>query len=542
MLRFSFPKIKNIKGVFREKFPGRPLWQKIWGGQPPELLLLTIPVIVVAFMVIPLAYVGLRSLQAGTERWVKLLDTRIPQLLWNTMSLATVVTFLGIVLGVSLAWLVIRTDLPAKKYWQWLLAFPLLIPPYVGAMSYIMVFGPRGWVRDLFGTPLFNIYGFWSVSLIMTMFTYPYVFLITSAALKKLNMNYEEVGLSLGLSYREVYYRIILPLLRPAIGAGAILIALYVLSDFGGISMMRYTTFTAAIYFQIGSFDRETASVLSTVLISITLVFLYLEAKTREKQAFYQTDGTFRKPRIVELGKWKIPMVCYVIGIFLLAVVIPIGVLTYWSTLGIANGALNQRFWGFVWNSLLAAGLTAFLCMILSLPVVYLKSRYPSVASKMIEKIAYAGYALPGVIVALGIIFVFNQYIPVLYSTVAMVIMAYVMRFLPKSMQSQDAALKQVSPELDEAGRSLGYPPWKVITKIIFPLILPGILTGGALVFVSAIKELPTTLLLRPPGMDTLAVRIWIEASDYFYDLAAPAALLMILVSALPLKWMLGKY
>ncbi len=180
--------------------------------------------------------------------------------------------------------------------------------------------------------------------------------------------------------------------------------------------------------------------------------------------------------------------------------------------------------------------------MILALPIVYLRSRYPSVISQSIEKLSYAGYALPGVIVALGIIFIFNQYIPFLYNTYYLVAIAFVIRFLPQAMQSTDASLSLISPRIDEAARSLGQPSWKVMIRVIIPSILPGILAGGALVFVSSIKELPATLLLRPPGFDTLAVRIWVETSEAVYHMAAPAALLIVLVSIIPLRYLLKKY
>jgi len=521
----------------------KALWQRMWRRQPPGMYLLGLAAAVALVMLIPLGYVVLRSLQADGTRWLKLWNSRIILLLWNTISLTVVVTVIGIILGVTLAWLVVRTDLTGKKYWQWLLGLPMLIPPYVGAMSYIMVFGPRGWARDWLGAAPFNIYGFWSVAAIMAMFTYPYVFLIVSSSLKRWNRNYEEVGLSVGMSNIQIFCRIILPLLRPAVGAGGILIALYVMSDFGGISMLRYTTFTSAIYFQIGSFNRETASILSTMLILLTLGLLFLEAKTREKRVYYQTGGSYGgRPRIVPLKQWKIPALVYVWGIFTIGVATPVSVLLYWSSIGIGKGALNAKFFGFAWNSLMTSVWAALLCMVLSLPVIYLKSRYPSVISTVIEKISYAGYALPGVIVALGMIFVFNQFLPFFYNTVGVVVLAYIIRFLPKSMQAQDSAFKQISPNLDDAARSLGCSPASVMRKITLPLILPGSLTGGALVFVSCMKELPTTLLLRAPGMDTLAVRVWIEAGEYLYDSAAPAALLILLVSVIPLKWMLSKY
>jgi iron(III) transport system permease protein len=333
-----------------------------------------------------------------------------------------------------------------------------------------------------------------------------------------------------------------MPFLRPAIGAGAILVSLYVLSDFGAVAMLRFTTFTAAIFYHMDSYDRISAAVLSVVLIVLTLLILWLEAFSRRKKRYYQTSNSFQAPSLLQLGLWKLPAMLYIFVVFAFAVVLPIIVLLYWSNIGISMGALNSKFWMYTWNSVKVSGLASLLCMLLALPIIYLKSRHPSIVTKIIDKLSYAGYALPGVIVALGIIFLFNNYIPWLYNTFIVITVAYFVRFLPQAMQSGQASLSLISPRIDEAARSLGYSGWKVMVKIILPLILPGVLAGGALVFVSSIKELPATLLLRPPGFDTLSVRIWVEAGEAIYHLAAPAALLIIIISIIPLRWLLSKY
>lgn len=530
----------NTLKIAREQ--SRALWLNIWNGRPPGMALLTLAAITALIMAIPILYVFLRAIQGGKERWLLLLNQRIPELMYSTLTLAFVVTMGAILLGTLSAFLVVRTDLPGKKTWQWLLALPLVIPPYVGAITYIIIFGPTGWAKEILGTAPFNIYTFWPVAFILILFTYPYVYLITSSSLKRMNRNYEEAALSLGLPYWQVLPKVTLPLLRPALGAGAILVILYVLSDFGVVALLRYPTFSSSIYFQItGRFDRSGAAILSTILIMLTMIFIYLEHKTRERQKYYQTNS-YRKPSTISLGKWKTPALILIVLITTFALLLPLSVLTYWSYQGIAKGALNQNFLNYTLNSLKVSALAAILAMLLALPVVYLKSRYPGKITSLIDKIVYAGYALPGVVVALGVIFIFNTYLPWFYATPAMLVLAYIIRFLPQSLQASGSALNQVSPKLDDAARSLGSTPLGVIRKVTFPTILPGVLAGGALVFISSLKELPATLLLRPAGYDTLSVRIWIEASEGFYDMAAPLALLIILVSILPIKWMLEKY
>ncbi|EEG77033.1 ABC transporter permease [Dethiobacter alkaliphilus] len=527
-------------------------WLSIWKGNPPGPALLIFGLCVALIMLIPIVYVVWQSVFAGTQRWLRLLDERIPQLMWNTLSLTVAVTFSAVIIGISSAWIVVRTNLPGRRVWRWLLALPLVIPPYVGAVTYIIVLGRSGWARDiwqntswlvnLFGDYPLDIFSFWGVFFVLTMFTYPYVFLIAGASLRKMNRNYEDAARALGLSTSEIFRKVNLPLLRPAIGAGAILVALYVLSDFGAVSMLRYVTFTAAIYVQRQGMDTASAAVLSLVLILVTVVILWLESGTTKKNKYYQTSNSYREPAILELGKWKPYALGFVSIIFVISVLLPISVLIYWSNIGIRAGALDGRFLGFVLNSLQVSGIAAAICILFAMPVVYLKSRYPSLISGLIDRFSYAGYALPGVIVALGFIFIFNNHIPVLYRTIYMLALAFVVRFLPQAMQSGEASLSLVSPRIDEAARSLGYPPWKVMLKVILPNMLPGVLAGGALVFVSSLKELPVSLMLRPAGFDTLAVRIYFEAQDGIYHLAAPAALLIILVSIIPLRYMLSKY
>lgn len=521
----------------------RRFWLNHWRGRPPSAGLLVISLLGAVIMLVPVVYVFIIAFEADFSRWAQLFNVRIPRLWWNTFYLAGAVTATTIVLGVGLSFLTSRTDLPGRNTFHWLLALPLVIPPYIGALAYILLLGPRGWISTYLGRELFPIYGFWGAYLVLTLFTFPYVYLLSSAALSRLNRNYEEAALNCGMPYWKVFFKVILPLLRPAIGAGGVLVGLYVLSDFGAIAMLRYETFTRAIYYQMtGRFDHTSAAILSALLIFITVIVLSIERLSRLRHSYYQTSGVFKRPETIPLGQIKPLALLIVLSVFLLSAVLPIGVLIHWTIQGLGKGVLDARFWQFALNSLTASALAALFAMLIALPLVYLKSRYPSKLTAGILRIAYGGYALPGVIVALGIMVFANLYLPFLYGSAFMVIIAYVIRFLPQSMQSQDAAMELVSPRLDEAARSLGLSPAKVLAKVIFPLISPGVLAGGALVFVSALKELPATLILRPAGFDTLAVRIWMESVEGFYDHAAPAGLLLVLVSILPLKLILKKY
>jgi iron(III) transport system permease protein len=417
------------------------MWNKLWKGNNPEPMLVIIGAATAAFMALPIGFVIWRSMQAGADRWLSLLDYRIPFLLMNTLQITFTTTLFAIVIGVSLAWLVYRCDTPGRGIWQWLFALPLMLPPYVGAVSYIMVFGPAGWIRDVTGSVPFNIYSFWGTLLVLTLFKFPYVFLICGAAIRGMNRSYEDTARSLGLNNWELFWKVNFPFLRPAIGAGAILTALCVLSEFGVIAIMRYNTFTTAIFYQMESYDRLSASVLSMVLMVLTLLFLWLESLNRRKQKYYQTSGTYTPLDLIKLGKWKALSILWISLILFASVVLPIGILIYWSVYGLSQGALDSSFWNYTLNSIKVAGIAAIASMILALPLIYLKSRYPSVLSSLFYKLSTSGYALPGVVVALGLIYLINSYLPWLYNTFFVIAIAYLVRFLPQALQYGDASL-----------------------------------------------------------------------------------------------------
>lgn len=525
------------------------IWWSIWAGRPPHWGIALPAVVTSLGMAIPLFYVVVRAAEGGPPLWATLWNTRLPALLLNTLRLTLAVSAVAVFLGVPLAWLAVRTDLPGARRWSWISVLPLAFPPYVGAFVYVTVFGPVGLVETALtrwtglgreALPLPSVYGFWSVTLVLALFTYPYVFVLASAALRSANRTLEEAAQAAGLSPAAVFFRVTLPLLRPAIGAGALLVALYVLSDFGTVAMLRFETFTSAIYLQlIGRLNRSAAAALSAVLVALTGFVLYFESNSRRRARYYQTVGTWRAAQAVRLGALKWPALLFVGLVNGLSVFIPLATLAYWAALGVRAGAVDGRFWTFCWNTLATTAAGATIIAVLALPVAYLSARHPGPASLWINRLSQAGYALPGVVVALGLIFFFNRYLPAVYRTSAMVVVAYVARFLPQSIQAQEAALQQVSPNLEEAARSCGHRPLQVLRRVTLPLVAPGVAAGWALAFLSALKELPATLLLRPPGLDTLAVRVWLEAREAFFDRAGPPALLLVALGLVPMVLLL---
>ena len=324
-----------------------------------------------------------------------------------------------------------------------------------------------------------------------------------------------------------------LPALRPALGAGSLLVALYVLSDFGVVSLMNYDALTRAIFLHYRSlFDRTPAAVLALVLVALTAVVLLLEAQTQRRGRLYRSaPGAARKHRLVRLGRWRWAALAYctlTVGTFL---ALPVAVLGYWLARAIEQDRGLDNVWREGLNSVTASGLAALVTVAAALPIAILAVRFRSPATRLLERAAYASNALPGIVVALALVFFAARYLSPLYQTLALLVIAYVIRFFPQALAGVESALERVNPRLEEAARGLGKRPAAVLTRVTLPLARPGLAAGLALVFLSAMKELPITLLLRPIGFDTLATEIWKQTSVAAYSRAALPALLLIAVS-----------
>ncbi|MCZ6749767.1 MAG: iron ABC transporter permease [SAR324 cluster bacterium] len=492
-------------------------------------------------MVTPLLYIAWYALQAEGADWVRLWDTTIPQLLVNTVSLALATAAMTFGLGVSLAWLVTRYDFPGKRMWSWLLAMPLGIPPYIMAYAYTEMFLPGGWAQrawqGLFGAEaaLPMLYGhFPAVVWVLGLATFPYVYLLVRASLTNYNVAFEEVARIQGMPRWRRFFHVTLPLQRPAIMAGLFLVVLYVFSDFGAVSMMRFPTFTRAIYLElVGRSDRVSASVLALVLIAMSALLFWQERRARSRSRFYQTGGHYRRMEPVRCS-WRgaLAIWSYLLLVFGSAFGVVIALLIYRSVEGIELEGLPTALWEYTFNSLFASGMAATLSVFMIVPVAYLATRYRDRLYQVYLRASYAGYVLPGPIIGVGVLFISIHLLAPLYGTVSVVILAYLIRFLPQGLQAQETAFHQIKPNLEEAARTCGASFHRALLRVVFPLAKTGIATGWVLIFVSSMKELPATLLLRPLGFDTLAVRIWIETSEEFYSLAAPAALVLIAVTA----------
>jgi iron(III) transport system permease protein len=515
-------------------------WSRRWPSSP-TLLLWGFAALVAAILLLPTVYLLVRALGAGAEAWQLLLRWRTAQTLVRTLWLAGAVTFCSALIAVPLAWLTVRTDLPGRRVWATLAPLPLVIPSYVGAYVIASAFGPRGllqgWLEIWFGVErLPSLYGFWGALFTLTILSYPYLLLSVRAALLRLDPALEEASRSLGESPWRTFWRVTLPLLRPALGAGGLLVALYTLRDFGAVALMRYDTFTRVIFVQYGSFDRSQAALLALVLVAMTLIFVTLEARIAQRARYVQgATGALRPPTVIALGRWRWPSVLFCGAVVGFSLVLPAGLLVYWLIRGLQAGETVAALGQAMWNSILASGLAAVTIVVAALPVSWLTVRRPGRWTHGLERLTYAAYALPSIVVALALVFFGANQAPWLYQTLPMLILAYGILFLPQAVGTVRSSLLQIPPSLEEAGRSLGRGAVRVFATITLPLLRPGLLAGAAMVFLTAMKELPATLLLAPIGFKTLAVAVWSAVSEAFFAAAAAPALLIVLMSSVPM-------
>jgi iron(III) transport system permease protein len=502
-----------------------------------------------ALILSPLGYVTTLALSADPAVWQRLWATRVPELLLNTVSLAGTVALLTLVLGVATAWMVTRFEFSGRRLWEVALVLPLAMPTYVLAYVYNYLLGFGGPVEQLWQlvagpqARIFSPQSFWGVTLVMALDTFPFVYLLTRSALLSFNVSFEEVARTCGASQLRTMFSVTLPLLRPSIVAGVALVVLYVVSDFGAVSLLRYQTLTYAVFQQMtGRSDNQAASILSILLVVLALLFLLAERWFRRKSRFYQTTGHYRAPQRIQRG-WLhtvLLTVCLatVVG---LAFGIPTSLLVMWSLSQEAQAILDTRFFGFVWNSALLSSLAATAAVLVGLPLAYLASRKPTWLNLGCLQAAYAGYVLPGPVAALAVLVLFLKIMPFFYGTVLVLIVAYVLHFLPAGLQSLEPSIQQITPNLEEVARTLGLGVQETWRRVTLPLIRNGVIVAWVLIFLQTMKELPATLLLRPVGFDTLAIRVWLEASEEYYQLAAPSALLIVLVGLPALLLLLSR-
>jgi len=508
------------------------------------LILLALAALVTAAVLMPPVYLVWRATESSAI-WEHLSDESTLRALGRTLLLTASVTATCIALAVPLAWLTGRTDLPLRRFWTVLLALPLAVPSFVGGFVMVSALGPGGLVQDLLAPigvdRLPSIFGFWGAWITLSVVSYPYIFLQVRASLSHSDPSLEEAARGLGNGSWRTFWRVNLPQMRPPIAAGALLVALYSISEFGAVSMLRYDTLTPLVYLQYTtSFDRAAAAVLGLPLIALAVLILGLEGMTRGRARYY--GGAQPRPaRTMALGSWRWPAFAFCALVALVGVGLPVAVILYWLISGLSAEGTTSFLAEAAVNSTLAAALAALAAATACLPIAYLSARHAGRLAGFFEKASYAGQSIPAITIALALVFFAATYATPLQRTLGLLVFAYTVRFLPEALGAIRGALLQLNPNTEEAARSLGAGPLKTFARITAPQALPGVFAGMLLVFLTAIKELPITILLSPIGFDTLATEIWSATSEAFFTRAALPSLTLLLISAFAVLIMLRR-
>lgn len=524
-------------------------WRSRWGATRWPSAIFVVPAIFVGIMMlIPILYLALRAFGAEQSILDLIWRQRTLDILLRSLLLMISTTAASIIIAVPIAWLTVRTDLPFRRVWSVLTVLPLVIPSYIFGTLVVAGLGPKGmlqhFLEGIIGLErLPEIYGFPGALITLTLISFPYVLLTTRAALWRIDPKLEEASRSLGQKPWNSFTRVTLPLLKPAIAAGGLLVALYTLSDFGAVSLMRYETFTWAVYLQYQSaFNRHVAAALALVLIAVAAVVVISETRARSKAKYYRTHtGSAVSTSKIQLGGWRWPALFFCGSIVTFSLVLPISILGYWLVRGIAAG---EEVWLQLIpaiNSVYASGLAAIAMVLIAIPMSILVVRYKSWFTGSLERISYLGFAMPGVAVALALVFFGINLARPIYQTIVILVLAYFILFFPTALGAIRTSLLQISPTMEEAARSMGKSSVAIFFKVHIPLLKTGILAGGALVFLLAMKELPATMILGPIGFTTLATSIWAASSEAFFAQTAAPSLLLILISSFSIAFLMKR-
>lgn len=507
------------------------------GAGRPSPLLVAAGLLVAAVFAGPLAYLVIRNAGFGDELAEALTSADVLGPLRRTLVLAAAVSAAAAAAGTGLAWLTTRTDLPLRRVWAVLAPLPLVVPSFVGAAALVAAFAPNGLVDELVGIgPFPRVRGFWAAWLVLTLFTYPYVYLPVAARLRGLPPSLEESARLLGRRPAGVFASVVLPQVAGAAWAGTLLVFLYTVSDFGAVQLLRYDTLTRAIE---ASKLSDRSLVLSLVLGVVAVAVVVVERAVRRRSpAVAAAPG--RRPLTVPLGRWRVPALGAVVLVVGGALLAPLAVLVHWALRGDAGDA--RALVEPAVNTSLVATVTAVVGVAVVLPVAFLVTRHRTRAGDVANALVVGGFALPGLVTALALTFWVLQAPRVvgdlLYQSLPLLVGAYVLHFGAQAMRAASVAVAAVPARLDDAARMLGAGRARRFLTVELPLMRPGLLAGAGLVLLSTMKELPATLLLAPTWLDTLATTVWGDVESGFLAEAAQASLVLVAVSGV-LTWLL---
>ncbi|MBT4039420.1 MAG: iron ABC transporter permease [Rhodospirillales bacterium] len=501
------------------------------------------------------------ALVPSDDIWAHLASTVLPHYIWTTLVLMFGVGAGTLVVGTGTAWLVTMCAFPGRRIFEWALVLPLAVPAYVIAYVYTDVLefaGPvQGLLRDMFGWHNRQDYWFPEIRSLggaitmMTLVLYPYVYLLARAAFLEQSVCVLDVSRTLGKTPWQCFRLVALPLARPAVVAGVSLVMMETLNDFGTVNYFAVATFTAGIYdVWLNMNSISGAAQLASVMLMFVIALIALERTARKNKRYHHTGTKYSTlPTLRLSGPKQVLASVLCTAPILLGFVVPAWVLGRYS-LQFYDITLQSNFIDYVLNSIGLATFSAILAVILGLFLAYAIRLQGSASLRMVARFASIGYAVPGAVLAIGVILPLTRFensvdalsrdwlgIPLglfISGTVGALVIGYIVRFLALSYGAVEASLAKVTPSMDGASRTLGHGPGRTLFKVHLPMMRTSILTAAILVFVDVMKELPMTMMLRPFNFETLATYVHQYASDELLEECALGALSIVIAGILP--------
>lgn len=530
-------------------------------NQKVRNILLSLPVWLMALLVfIPLSVIFFSWLQPQTEVWQHLIETQLRYLLTNTFILFVGVGFWTLVLGVSLAWFVATCEFPGRRWLEWALILPLAMPAYVFAFVMLGLMDFSGPVqtlyREWFGAKAHFPYmrGTFGILFVMTSVLYPYVYMLARSAFMHQGRSALDNARILGLSSGQSFFRVALPMARPAIAAGLSLALMETLADFGAVSIFNFDTFTTAIYKSwFGLFNIAAAAQLASLLLLFVGVALFAEQNIRRGKV-HQQPVQHQRYTLTKGKAWSLTAYCFLM--VLIAFIIPVVQLIVWIV-QLDTVWWDDRFISLIKNTLSVGIVAALIIVSIALLVVFGRRLMGQKQNSVFLRIASMGYAFPGTVLAVGVMiplayFDREIWLPIaqffgleseqlLLGSMAGLFIAYLVRFFSVALGPVSTSLERIKPVYQNISQTLGVSQWHLVRRVYVPLMSSGILTALLLVLVDIMKEMPATLLLRPFGADTLAVRIYELTSEGEWEQAALPALVLVSLSIIPVVLMVRR-
>lgn len=540
----------------------RPAGRRLRGARPGSAALV---ITVAGLVLIPVVAVTAGLLNPSTSVWRQLWSTVLPGMLGSTLALMLLVAAGTLTLGAGLAWLLTAYRFPGSRVFGWLLVLPLAMPGYILGFVFLALFdypGPvQSWLRSVFGPDVWfpEVRSVAGAALVLSLTLFPYVYLLARAALVRQAPGTYEAARSLGTGHARAGWRVVLPLARPALAAGLALVMMETLTDFATVSYFNVQTVSVGVY-QVwkGQFDRGAATELVGVVLLFALLVIAGERLLRGRARYHQRNGTGRglpRVRLSGVRAWVATATC--LAVLAAGFGLPAAQLAWWAATDVSQGGtalLDPRYLGYLGNSLTLVVSAAVLCAALALLVGHAVRTSGGRVTGAAAQLTSVGYAIPGVVVAIGVLIAFAELDAALEAlgvpggtgllvtgSVLGIIYAYMVRFLAVAYQGVDASFAAVSPAMTASALSLGAGPARVLGRVHLPLVRTGIGTALVLVAIDVLKELPIVLLLRPFGFDTLSVWTYQLAAESRWQSAALPALTIVAVALIPVLAVIGR-